>query len=179
MCLITHWPFGQHSLKVATHWLVSLSITLASLACLANWLARWLSGSGRLAADPGGRIGFVALPPIPTPDDACVSSPTGGSKLGRDSIGGSLGRFEEGSVKMQEWRPKVSHRKETRKRGIQYFNIIWWMIWLVYLTRGIKRIQVSLLGKPIFPKSDEFPENFRKGGGSFPIQKISLRFFLL
>ena len=49
----------------ATYRLVLLSITLASLACLANWLARWLSGSGRLAADPGGRIGFVALPPNP------------------------------------------------------------------------------------------------------------------
>ena len=48
----------------ATYWLVLLSITLASLACLANWLARWLQ-SGRLAADPGGRIGFVALPPNP------------------------------------------------------------------------------------------------------------------
>ena len=28
-----------------------------------------------------------------------------------------------------------------------------------------------------WPKFDEFSENFRKGGGSFPIRKITLRFF--
>ena len=39
---------------------------------------------------------------------------------------------------------------------------------------------VLILGKPVYTKTDEFPENFRKGGeGSFLIQKISLQFFLL
>ena len=27
----------------------------------------------------------------------------------------------------------------------------------------------NLLGKPVSTKTDEFPENFRRGGGSFPI----------
>ena len=37
------------------------------------------------------------------------------------------------------------------------------------------------LGKPVSTKTDEFPENFRKGGGggSLPIQKNSLQFVLL
>ena len=35
-----------------------------------------------------------------------------------------------------------------------------------------------ILGKPVRTKMDEFFENFRKGGGSFPIQKFLLQFFL-
>ena len=35
----------------------------------------------------------------------------------------------------------------------------------------------SSLGKTTSTRFDEFSENFRRGGGSFPILKIALRFF--
>ena len=41
------------------------------------------------------------------------------------------------------------------------------IIWLIHLS----------LGSITWTKINEFSENFRMGGGSFPIRKISLRFF--
>ena len=36
---------------------------------------------------------------------------------------------------------------------------------IVVMVVVIEVMVVVMLGKPIFPKSDKFPENFRKGGG--------------
>ena len=36
---------------------------------------------------------------------------------------------------------------------------------------------ISGLGTPLLTKTDEFSENFQRGGGSFPIKNVFCRFF--
>ena len=82
------------------------------------------------------------------------------------------------------WCSAISTEILKKMEGVNFpcrVTILTWLSWLQFdmclpkMFHGLWQHK----GKPVRTKMDEFSKNFRRGGRSFPIQKISLQFFCI